>query len=61
MCGPTFTPDGRTLFVAVQHPGEETDSNFEQPSTRWPDFDPRLPPRPAVMVITKNDGGEIGS
>ncbi len=51
--GPCFTPDNRTLFLSIQHPGEG--SPVDKPSTRWPDFDFEKQPRPALIAIEKDD------
>jgi secreted PhoX family phosphatase len=67
MCGPLLLPDMQTAFVAVQHPadgGEDWEgfgrpSYYEDPSTRWPDFDDSMPVRPAVVAITRQGGGRI--
>ena len=56
VCGPEFTPDGKTAFLAVQHPGEG--SSFAKPSTRWPDGSGA--PRPSVIAIQSESGHTIG-
>ena len=68
LCGPCFTPDDTTAFVAVQHPGDDGPdwpafgrrSYYEDLSTRWPDFKPDMPVRPSVVAITRKGGGKIG-
>ncbi len=61
ICASIMTPDQETMFITVQHPGEEKGSTFDNPSTRWPDFEEGMPPRPSVVVATKRGGGVIGS
>lgn len=61
VCGPIVTPDDSTVFLSIQHPGEDAGSTFDGPSTRWPDFKDGMPPRPSVIAITKKGGGSIGS
>ncbi|MGL6025499.1 MAG: PhoX family protein, partial [Vibrio sp.] len=52
--GLTFTPDYKTMFVGVQHPGEEAaPSHFPYGGT--------TKPRSTVMIITRDDGGVIGA
>jgi secreted PhoX family phosphatase len=57
--GITETPDGKTIFVNIQHPGEGT-ANLATPLSTWPSTTPGTRPRSATIVITKNDGGVIG-
>lgn len=50
LTGPWFSPDGKTLFLSVQHPGEQTrDKN--NPTSKWP-FDKDGIPKPAVIAIS---------
>jgi len=57
VCGCEFTPDGTTLFLSVQHPGEG--GTLARPRSDWPDGDGR-PPRPCVVAIRRDDGGPVG-
>jgi secreted PhoX family phosphatase len=61
ICGPAFTSDNRTFFVAIQHPGEGKGSTFANPLSRFPDYTPGMPPRPSVVAIYRLDGGQVGS
>jgi secreted PhoX family phosphatase len=66
--GVTMTPDQRTMFVNVQHPGESTtywNNIYGAPSTANPTTVSTWPygnrPRPATVVIRRTDGGVIGA
>lgn len=48
--GPAFSPDGRTLFLSVQHPGEETES-LDKITSHWPNGGNSIP-RSAVLAIS---------
>jgi secreted PhoX family phosphatase len=72
--GVTSTPDGKTFFVGIQHPGEDWSGSFTANST-WPDSGINGPtrlnptgaattptkPRAATLVITHNGGAKIGA
>ena len=61
--GIAVTPDGRTMFINVQHPGATTsaeDFASGKFTSNWPDGSGRIP-RSATVVITREDGGVIGS
>ena len=67
--GIDLTPDQRTMFVNVQHPGESRRTVLRPSPTpanpravsNWPDFDPDGRPRSATVVVRKRDGGVIGT
>jgi uncharacterized protein len=63
--GATATPDGRTMFINIQHPGESPSERSDPDKVRgisnWPDFNAAGRPRSATVVIRKNDGGVIGT
>ena len=71
--GATESPDGRALFINIQHPGENTSAaNFTSGvfESNWPGNGAGVPaygpggatarPRSATIMITKDDGGIIG-
>ena len=62
--GITETPDGKTLFVNVQHPGEDTPVADIGDPTKWTSHWPgggSSRPRSALLVITRDNGAVIGT
>ncbi|WP_382323732.1 PhoX family phosphatase [Hydrogenophaga sp. UC242_53] len=66
--GITETPDGRAIFVNIQHAGENTKmADVNDPTkfeSQWPSsagYGAGKRPRSATIVITKNDGGVVGT
>ena len=62
------SPDGRAMFVNIQHPGENTKmADVRDPAkyeSQWPanaGYGTGRRPRSATIAITKLDGGLIGS
>lgn len=69
------TPDGKTMFVGIQHPGEDSPASDPTMFSNWPQAQfptnsagdplPNTPglsrPRSAVLVITRVDEGIIGA
>ncbi|USZ14665.1 PhoX family phosphatase [Moraxella sp. FZFQ2102] len=51
--GITMTPDLKTLFINIQHPGED------HPDVAWGAVAGGKVPRSATVMITKDDGGVI--
>jgi hypothetical protein len=63
--GISMTPDARTLFVNIQHPGESpkgrNDPGKPKAFSSWPDGASGGRPRSATVVIRRTDGGIIGT
>ena len=63
--GIAFTPDNKTMFINIQHPGEPDSgtTNHLTPLalSTWPEGPAAGRPRAATVVIQRIDGGVIGS
>jgi secreted PhoX family phosphatase len=69
ICGPTLTPDEKTFFCAIQHPGESDVNGIGFSQTRWQGGKPPSSyphggdawPLSTVVQVRKKDGGTIGT
>jgi hypothetical protein len=65
--GTQFTPDMRTMFINIQHPGEaplphpgRNDPKKPKAISSWPDGEKGGRPRSATLAIRRKDGGVVG-
>ncbi len=62
--GCTWTPDGTTMFINIQHPGENAGDRSDPAAptrySKWP-YARDGRPRSSTVVIRRRDGGVIGA
>jgi secreted PhoX family phosphatase len=63
--GLAFSPDMRSMFVNIQHPGEtptlRSDPTAPAKVSSWPTADGKSAPRSATVLVRRRDGGVIGT
>lgn len=63
--GLTFTPDMRSMFLNIQHPGESPSDRADPKNptrfSTWPEGPGAQRPRSATVIIRRQDGGIIGT
>lgn len=50
LTGPSFSDDGRTLFLSVQHPGVQSRKNIKKLNSHWPKGGDNIPQSAVVMI-----------
>ena len=51
--GAAVSSDGGTIFTVARRPGAEPRAGFDRPATRWPQFEPGMPPRTALLALAR--------
>jgi secreted PhoX family phosphatase len=60
LTGPFWTPDGKTMFLSIQHPGEES-TGMDKLTSHWPNLNGDPMPRPGVVAVTGFPGFPRGA
>ena len=59
--GAALTPDRSTIFINIQHPGDDGTAADPTATSTWPDGVVADRPRPATVAIRRIDGQMIGT
>lgn len=59
--GVALTPDRSTIFINIQHPGDDGTADDPTATSTWPDGADATLPRPATVAIRRIDNQMIGT
>ncbi|GAB4142160.1 MAG: PhoX family phosphatase [Sphingomonadales bacterium] len=60
VCGARFTPDNKTLFLNIQHPGDRSGFRIGNPLSNFPKFEGNSEPRPTLIGVRRLDNKRVG-